>query len=126
MTDQDWCVIYVTGVEGPDALAEAVAAFTSGTADGPFVTTPGGVEIDATTNSSKPKFERTLSHETDFTSWPYRLELDVSESEGVPLVTAILSGLWGAGISAVAACDFEDRLPRSGGYRDGRLITSDD
>ena len=54
------------------------------------------------------------------------LELDVSERDGVPLVSAILRGLWDADISAVAACTFEHRLPRSGGYRDGRLIMSDE
>ena len=129
MTDQDevdWCVISVKGVENTDALAEVVAASIDGVADGPFITTPGGVEIDATTNASNPKFEAEPADETDFTWWPYRLELDVSEREGVPLISAILRGLWDADISAVAACTFEHRLPRSGGYRDGRLITSDE
>ena len=129
MTDQDevdWCVVSVKGVENTDALAEVVAASIGGVADGPFITTPGGVEIYATTNSSNPKFEAEPPDETDFTWWPYMLELDVSEREGVPLVGAILRGLWDADISAVAACNFEHRLPRSGGYRDGRLIMSDE
>jgi len=95
LTDQiDWCVIYVKGVENADALAEVVAASIGGVVDGPFITTPGGVELDATTNALNPKFEAEPPDETDFTWWPYRLELDVSEREGVPLVSAILRGLW--------------------------------
>ena len=121
MTDAvDWCAVYVTGVESADALAEVVAAATGGVADGPSVTTPGGVEIDVTHNSSNPAFEAEPPDETDFTWWPYIVQLEVSEPEGVPLVTAILRSLWGADVSAVAACSFEHRLPRSGGYRDGR------
>jgi hypothetical protein len=58
MTDQiDWCVIYVKGVENADALAEVVPASIGGIVDEPFITTPGGVELDATTNASNPKFE---------------------------------------------------------------------
>jgi hypothetical protein len=127
MTDEvDWCVVYVNGVESVDVLAELVAASTGGIRDGSSVTTRGGVEIYAATNSSNPRFEAEPPDETDFTWWPFLLELDVSEREGVPLVSAILRGLWAVGISAVAACSFEHLLPRSGGYRDGRLITSDE
>jgi hypothetical protein len=128
MTEElDWCVVYVTGVESAEALAELVAASTAGIVDGSHVTAPGGIEIDATTNDSNPKFLAHPPDESDFTWWPYLLEIDeVTERDGVPLVSAILRGLWSAGISAVAACSFEHRLPRSGGWRDGRLITSDE
>lgn len=51
----------------------------------------------------------------------YRYLLDVVPTEGaareryVPRVAALLEVAWNAGMRAVASCDFEDELPRSGG-----------
>jgi len=36
----------------------------------------------------------------------------------VTMVSKILEYLWSEGIPAVAACDYEAELPRSGGYKD--------
>jgi len=35
----------------------------------------------------------------------------------VAFVAQLLEGIWNLGCKAVAACDFEDLLPRRGGYR---------
>jgi hypothetical protein len=35
-------------------------------------------------------------------------------------VARILEHLWAQGSRAVAACDFEDELPRNGGFKDGK------
>jgi hypothetical protein len=52
----------------------------------------------------------------------YRYYLDIEPTENVPReryvasVGVLLDGLWQSGCKAVAACDFESELPRSGGY----------
>ena len=55
----------------------------------------------------------------DFVRWPVWVELEAAaeDSERVMGVTAakVLQALWDVGCSAVAACDFEDELPWSGG-----------
>ena len=56
----------------------------------------------------------------------YRYYLDIDAVPGqqrvaqVALVEQILECLWEHGYAAVAACDFEDELPRHGGYNPGR------
>jgi hypothetical protein len=40
-----------------------------------------------------------------------------SLEDRVALVSTVLNTLWSRGLPAVAACDFEDRLPERGGYR---------
>lgn len=56
----------------------------------------------------------------------FRYYLDIDAVPGQPLsvqvalVSQILECLWGRGYAAVAACDFEDNLPRRGGYNSGR------
>ncbi|MFB7469485.1 hypothetical protein [Kitasatospora sp. NPDC056184] len=56
---------------------------------------------------------------TDFLCWPVTVELDFPPGPvpggAVALVARVLVALHGAGRPAVAACDFEDELPRRGG-----------
>lgn len=42
----------------------------------------------------------------------------VDLNERVALVSAVLNDLWRRGLPAVAACDYEDRLPLGGGTAD--------
>ena len=60
-----------------------------------------------------------------FTYYPIMLEVDPLPPADRPVyvaaVSSLLQTLWSAGWRAVAACDFEDELPYSGGFRDGRL-----
>lgn len=57
----------------------------------------------------------------NFVLWPVLVELDAEgKPEGSDIVaetTRTLTSLWDSGYRAVAACDFEDRLPRNGGIR---------
>ena len=39
-----------------------------------------------------------------------------SQENQVTLVSLILEHLWARGVPAVAACDYEDKLPHGGGY----------
>lgn len=56
--------------------------------------------------------------ENGFLFYPYLLEVDAlpeqTIEEQIALVSALLELLWAQQFNAVAACDFEDRLPRSG------------
>ena len=45
---------------------------------------------------------------------------DVDEADYVASVATLLTQLWQSEYKAVAACDFEDRLPRKGGYNPDR------
>jgi hypothetical protein len=55
----------------------------------------------------------------DFLDWPGAIEVVGHAGLGgavmVDVTRRILEGLWGAGIGAVAAADFEDELPFRGG-----------
>jgi hypothetical protein len=120
------CSIYVGGVDDRIAVVRLVESAVNGTSSKTLVTSPEGVEIDITTNEHNPKFEAVPPAESDFLFWPYIIDLDVDEKRGVLLVTSILRKLWSEGLSAVAACSFEERLPRSGGYRAGQLVLTDE
>lgn len=58
---------------------------------------------------------------SSFILWPALVELDNGEDEFTPemvdLTARILTALWAEGQSAVAACDYEDQLPWSGGIQ---------
>ncbi len=64
-------------------------------------------------------FEGTVKSEDDFIGWPCLMDCQPTNSatleEVVNVVSKIIEALWGAGIRAVAACDYEHLLPRKGG-----------
>jgi hypothetical protein len=62
-------------------------------------------------------YEVGSAYGSDFLSWPSVLECEpISEAEDFrDAVRRVLEALWGAGMRAVAVCDFEDGLPCSGG-----------
>ncbi len=55
-----------------------------------------------------------------FLRFPYKVEVEFTESN-VQLARGVLAALleyaWNRGWAAVAACDFEEELPRAGGYK---------
>ena len=122
-----WCDVYVRGIADDAALARLIAAAVGGAVEesGWLVITPDGIGIDIDRNDFKPKYEREPPDPVEFVTRPYTVGLEVDEERGTELVTLMLRAVWDSGASAVAACDFEHRLPRSGGYRAGRLILSD-
>lgn len=42
---------------------------------------------------------------------------DIKQEQYILSVSMLLENLWALGYEAVAACDFENELPRKGGYR---------
>lgn len=56
----------------------------------------------------------------DFVRWPVTVELETDDGDDhlmVDTTAAVLRQLWDAGYAAVAACDFEEELPWSGGIK---------
>lgn len=55
-----------------------------------------------------------------FLFYRYYLEIEprdgVEDSHYIDGIAKLLTGLWDNGLKAVASCDFEDELPRKGGY----------
>jgi len=55
-----------------------------------------------------------------FIYFRYYIDLYIDDSAKIDraeVVSNVLEGLWDWGFPAVAACDYEERLPHSGGYR---------
>jgi hypothetical protein len=61
--------------------------------------------------------------EDGFLFFRYRLEVSAEHGQAratqILLVTQLLEDFWASGMRAVAACDYEDELPRKGGIRSG-------
>ncbi|WP_133854062.1 hypothetical protein [Labedaea rhizosphaerae] len=57
----------------------------------------------------------------DFIGWPTVVEIDAEEhadrASVIVITSRIVTAMWDAGIPAVAACDYEDDLPWSGGIK---------
>lgn len=64
-------------------------------------------------------YETDSADSSDFVAWPSVLECEqasgASVEEFVNAIGECLDSLWKAKFRAVAACEFEDRLPHSGG-----------
>jgi hypothetical protein len=82
----------------------------------------GDVEIEARRNPDRgPE-----SPDAPFLTWPSLIEIEapqhVTEAELVNVVGSLLTALWSKNVRAVAAADFEERLPCRGGWHAGKFI----
>lgn len=84
--------------------------------------TVSGVDIEVNRNKDAFGPAATLWREgggSSFILWPALVELDNGDGDVTPemvdVTARILTALWEDGQPAVAACDYEDRLPWSGG-----------
>lgn len=117
--DEGWCRIHVDGPASLDELRRAVADAVGGSADDYGVRAPGVElpveEADDHSPDAKRAFPGGFLH--------FRYTVEVLPDEGVPVELAgeLLEALWRRGWAAVAVCDYEDRLPRAGGYKDDAL-----
>jgi hypothetical protein len=110
------CMIYVDSNDCTAALR--VIASSAGGAVGRYEKLETEVfRIYATHND----YDVGASEGSGFVAWPSVLECEpVRGVDAAQYVTAIgssLTALWDAGFRAVAACDFEDRLPDAGGLQ---------
>lgn len=117
-TQNLYCKVYVDSQAEKGHLLDLLARITSGSIKMRTVASPE-LQIDLVVNEDFDEAKR-LSKENQFLF--YRYYLDIEPTEGVALeqyvqsVGSLLEGLWQSGCKAVAACDFESKLPRSGGY----------
>lgn len=113
-----YCKVYVDSQAKKGQLLDLLARMISGTIKMRTLSSPD-LQIDLVVNEDFDEAKR-LSKQDQFLF--YRYYLDVEPTEGVALeqyvrsVGVLLEGLWQSGCKAVAACDFESKLPRSGGY----------
>lgn len=83
------------------------------------VSTPN-YEADIIENDEFNPYKRSKGDD-QFLFYRYYLDVvptpDASRQDYVKAVSNLLDGLWRGGCKAVAACSFEDELPRNGGYK---------
>jgi hypothetical protein len=116
------CRIYVESDLMPDEFARLLAAsLGEGTVNGAVARTihTPQAEIDVRKNKEANK-PRAAEFPDGFLYFRYALEVHLCptsrHAEQVALVDRLLKILWSQGIPAVAACDYENELPRAGGY----------
>lgn len=106
-----YCEIFVGRTTATDA--QALLSALLGVGFSRNTARLGDLSIDVRRNGEH------VAGETDFLFWPVVVELDsgvrAARERLVGTTATVLRALWGAGCPAVAACDFEDALPWSGG-----------
>ena len=116
MSPYDYCRILVTGI-AVDDTQHLLGRLFEGTFQQRTLTV-GHVEVEVRRNPDG-RDDGVLSN--DFVRWPVQIEIEPNTPDGetamVQTVTRTLEALWNAKAQAVAACDFEDELPWSGGIR---------
>ncbi|MEV1070015.1 hypothetical protein [Streptomyces sp. NPDC050263] len=108
------CSIYVDSAS-QEAVLKAVERKLGGTTEMNDVLVSSTVRVYVAHND----YEGDSTDPSDFIGWPSVLECEilngVNEETYMEDIGASLSALWETGFRAVAACNFEDRLPRGGG-----------
>jgi hypothetical protein len=127
-SEYPYCKIFIKGAE-PEQMLDELAALLDGEFDqmGCLALAGLAVEVRRNKDAAGAAERRWRSdHRADFTDsgddfvlWPVLVEVYAEDDEGgraiVETTARIVRALWEAGNSAVAACDFEDELPWSGG-----------
>lgn len=118
-TDELYCQIYVDAEISGDELLEKVAQLVGGNVDIDTVCTDN-YEIDIKKNEDFNP-ERRHEEPDGFVYFRYYMDVDAlpgqRRSAQIALVTKLLESLWSWGFQAVAACDYEEELPKAGGYK---------
>lgn len=124
-----FCEIFVATDRSKDALAQLIAALLDAAVERHgFVTTISGPGYDLDVHRNKRVLAPADSQTRDFVEWPYYLEIEAAAEQTRPaqiaVIARLLTGLWEAGLGAVAVCDFEEELPQRGGYNPARPRTA--
>ena len=112
-----YCKIFVNGAPTREDLLQLVARTVGGTIKFHTVVA-AGAEIDVARNDEDDVLR---AREPDgFVFYPHYLDVTAvpgqTPSAQITLVATLLEAFWAAKLDAVAACDFEEDLPRRGGY----------
>jgi hypothetical protein len=120
MAQSRYCKVYVNGAVRPEDLTLLLLGAFGGERDTRLrhIRSPV-VQIDVCRNDGRVSPGVALGEHERFLHFPHCLDVDapvdVPHADYVAAVAKLLQALWGAGLEAVAACDFEDDLPRHGG-----------
>ena len=112
-----YCKIFVNGAPASEDLLRLVARAVGGTIDYNTLHAPGadiyveGNDDDDALRAREPDGFVFYPHYLDVTAVPSQ-----TSSAQITLVATLLEAFWAAKLDAVAACDFEEELPRRGGY----------
>ncbi len=118
------CRIFIDTAEAPDGVAALLAGVLAdaveGNPTGRTIPTRCG-EFDIRRNKEADR-DRAREFPDGFLYFRYSLEFyprpQARPEERVSLAARILNFFWDRGQPAVAVCDYEDALPKGGGYKD--------
>ncbi|HEY9691453.1 MAG TPA: hypothetical protein V6D15_04575 [Oculatellaceae cyanobacterium] len=119
MNDYDrlYCKLYIDCDVNINELVGLIAKLTSSRIEQWSISTPE-CEIDVRNNDD---FDNKRSKFPDGFLY-YRFYLDIERTEGtergsyIECISRLLEYFWLLSYKAIAACDFEEELPRKGGY----------
>ncbi|NMM54792.1 MULTISPECIES: hypothetical protein [Paenibacillus] len=110
--------IFVDSDVDKEMLLDTVSTIVMGTISGSSILTKQA-EIFIFNNGDFDKDKRNQGND-GFLYYKYYLEIepteDVIDRNYVLEISNLLTKLWDADFKAIASCDFEDLLPRKGGY----------
>jgi hypothetical protein len=113
-----YCKVFVEGPSEREELASAVQQIMDGRVERSTVHARD-VEVSVI-ESDDFDADLRLEFPDGFVYFRHQLEVDFGEGvvleQAVPATARLLEGLWSRGWAAVAMCDYEERLPSSGGY----------
>ncbi|WP_106766530.1 1,4-dihydroxy-6-naphthoate synthase [Paenibacillus faecalis] len=110
--------IYVDSDVDKEMLLDTVSNIVTGTISGSSILTMQA-EIFIFNNGDFDEDKRNQGND-GFLYYKYYLEIepteDVDDRNYILEISNLLTKLWDADFKAIASCDFEDLLPRKGGY----------
>jgi hypothetical protein len=118
------CRIFIDARQTPDGIAALVAGALDDAGAGALsdrtIRTPWG-EFEIRRNK-EADMERASEFPDGFLYFPYTVEFYPLSTtrceERFSLAARILNCFWDRNLAAVAVCDYEDQLPKGGGYKD--------
>lgn len=100
------------------SVVETVSKIVKGSVTGSTIVTEQA-EIFIFNNGDFSEEKRNQGSD-EFLYYRYYLDIepieDVEEKAYIGEISKLLTELWNSGFKAIASCDFEDELPRKGGY----------
>ncbi len=117
--ESTYCQIYVDTNLEHDALLTVIQTAIGGELERNTISTPE-IDVYIDRNDSFDEVRR-KEFPDGFLYFRYVLDMDTQGKElwdsYISFITKVLETCWSSGFKAVAACDFESRLPHDGGYK---------
>lgn len=119
-----YCKIYIDCEFTREQLIQTIAELVNGSVNH-WDIQASDCEIYVSKNKDFNEIQR-HDYPDGFLFYHYFLDIDVIESKAIEkldhslyknTIAKLLENLWNRNYLAIAACDFEDELPRKGGYK---------